>query len=84
MYFVKETKADRSKYPNAECGFAIIRIRSTRAVEETPGVASFLLSALASEGINVAHLMDCREDTFFVVHEEDAPMAYKVLAERLA
>ena len=37
----------------------------------------------AIEGINVAHLMDCREDTVLVIHEHDAPTAYKVLAERL-
>lgn len=84
MYFVKETKVDKSNFNKVEYGFAIIRIRSPKAIEETPGVASFLLSALASEGINVAHLMDCREDTFLVVHEHDAPFAYKILAERLA
>jgi len=84
MYFVKETKVDKNKFNKIEYGFAIIRIRSPKAIEETPGVASFLLSALASEGINVAHFMDCREDTFLVVHEHDAPIAYKILAERLA
>jgi aspartokinase len=84
MYFVKETKVNKSKFTKIEYGFAIIRIRSTKAIEETPGVASFLLSTLAMEGINVAHLMDCREDTFLVVKEHDAPLAYKILAERLA
>jgi len=84
MYFVRETKVCKGKFAKVEYGFAIIRIRSSKAIEETPGVASFLLSSLASEGINVAHLMDCREDTFLVVHEHDAPIAYKILAERLA
>ncbi len=27
--------------------------------------------------------MDCREDTFLVIKEHDAPLAFKVLAEKL-
>jgi len=46
-------------------------------------VASFLLSTLASEDINIVHLMDCREDTFLVIKESDAPLAFKALSEAL-
>jgi hypothetical protein len=42
-----------------------------------------LLSTIASENINVVHLMDCREDTFLVIKESDAPLAFKALSEGL-
>jgi len=83
MYFVKEKIASKSKYKKINYGFAIIHITSSTEIEETPGVAAFLLSALASEGINVVHIMDCREDTFLVVKEYNAPIAFKTLAEKL-
>ncbi len=62
---------------------SIIHIKSSNEIVELPGVAAFILSSLAEEGINVFHMMDCREDTFLVVSEADAPFAFKVLAERL-
>lgn len=83
MYFVKEVVANKSRFKKIDYGFAIIHIKSSKEIEQTPGVASFLLSALASEGINVVHLMDCREDTFLVVKEHDAPLAFRTLAQRL-
>jgi len=83
MYFIKETNLIKKNYKKVDYGFAIIKIKSASEIEDTPGVAAFLLSALASEGINVVHLMDCREDTFLVIKEFDAPLAFKVLAERL-
>ena len=83
MYFVKENIAEKSTFKRIEYGFAIIHIKNPREIEETPGVAAFLLSALASEGINIFHLMDCREDTFLVIKEFNAPLAFKTLAESL-
>jgi len=82
MYFIDENHA-KELGKKAECGYAIINIKSNREIEDMPGVAAFLLSSLASAGINVKHLMDCREDTFLVVKEEDAPHAFKILAESL-
>lgn len=79
MYFVDENMASKG----AEYGYAIIHIKSPLEIEDTPGVAAFLLSSLASDGINIKHIMDCREDTFLVVKEEDAPHAFKILAECL-
>jgi aspartokinase len=83
MYFVKDEIAERSSFKNINYGFAIIKIVSPKEIEKTPGVAAFLLSALASEDINIFHLMDCREDTFLVIKEHDAPLAFKTLADRL-
>lgn len=83
MYFVKENVADKSTFKKIEYGFAIIHIKNPKEIENTPGVAAFLLSTLASEGINIAHLMDCREDTFLVIKESDAPLAFKTLSDAL-
>lgn len=83
MYFLDETLAKKSPYKKIDYGFAIIQIKSIKEIENTPGAISFILSALASEGINVSHVMGCREDTFIVVKENDAPLAFKILAHRL-
>jgi aspartokinase len=83
MYFVKENIAEKSTFKKIDYGYAIIHIKSPKEIEDTPGVAAFLLSTLASENINVVHLMDCREDTFLVIKEFDAPLSFKVLSEAL-
>jgi len=83
MYFVKENIAENSTLKKIDYGYAIIHIKSPKEIEDTPGVAAFLLSTLASENINVVHLMDCREDTFLVIKEFDAPLSFRVLSEAL-
>jgi hypothetical protein len=83
MYFLKENIAEKSTFKKIDYGYAIIHIKNPKEIEDTPGVAAFLLSTLASEDINVVHLMDCREDTFLVIREFDAPLSFKVLSEAL-
>ena len=83
MYFVKENIAERSTFKKIDYGFAIIHIKNSKEIENTCGVAAFLLSTLASEDINIVHLMDCREDTFLAIKESDAPLAFRVLSEAL-
>jgi aspartokinase len=83
MYFVKENIAEKSTFKKIDYGYAIIHIKSPKEIEDTPGAAAFLLSTLASENINVVHLMDCREDTFLVIKEFDAPLSFRVLSEAL-
>jgi hypothetical protein len=83
MFFLEENIARKIPLKNVEYGFAILHIKSSKEIETTPGAIAFLLSALASEGINVSHVLGCREDTFIVVKENDAPLAFKILAQRL-
>jgi hypothetical protein len=83
MYFVKENIAKKSTFKKIDYGYAIIHIKSPKEIEDIPGVAAFLLSTLASENINVVHLMDCREDTFLVIKEFDAPLSFRILSEAL-
>jgi len=83
MFFVDENIAKNSSFKKIDYDFAILHIKSSKEIESTPGAIAFILSSLASEGINVSHVMGCREDTFLVVKEHDAPIAFRILAQRL-
>lgn len=84
MFFLDENIALKSGFKNLDYGFAIIHIKSSKEIENTPGVIAFILSSLASEGINIFHVLGCREDTFIVVKEHDASIAFKVLSQLLS
>ncbi|MBC5793494.1 MAG: hypothetical protein H8Z69_05690 [Nanohaloarchaea archaeon] len=64
-------------------GMALISLESPEKLEETPGVLEFILSSLAAEGINVDHLISCREDTHLVVEGSQASEALEVLRQRI-
>jgi len=83
MFFLDENVARKSNFKKIDYDLAILHLKSSEEIEYTPGVIAFILSALASEGINVSHFMSCREDTFIVVKEHDAPIAFRILAQRL-
>jgi len=83
MFFLDESIARNTNFKKIEYNLAILHIKSPREIEHTPGAIAFILSALASEGINVSHVMGCREDTFVILKERDAPLAFKLLTQRL-
>jgi hypothetical protein len=83
MFFIDENIAKKSNFKKIEYDLAILHIKSSKDIEKTPGAIAFILSSLSSEGINVSHVMGCREDTFVVVKEHDAPIAFRNLAQRL-
>ncbi len=61
----------------------LITIRSGEEVEEVPGFISFLLDALAHDGINVVEFISCYTDTLLAVREEDSAKAYELLSSIL-
>jgi len=83
MFFLDENIAKKSNFKKIDCNLAIIHIKSSQEIEHTPGAIAFILSSLASEGINVSHFISCREDTFIIVEEHDAPLSFRILAQRL-
>lgn len=83
LFFLDENVAKSTSYEDINYGFAILHIKSSKKIETIPGAIAFILNSFASEGINVSHVMGCREDTFIVVEEQDAPIAYSLLAQRL-
>ena len=83
MFFVNENTAQDTNFKKIDYDLAILHIKSDKEIENTPGAIAFILSSLASERINVSHVMGCREDTFLVLKEHDAPLAFKILAQKL-
>lgn len=58
----------------------LITIESPEELEETPGVISYILGALASEGINVVEFISCYTDTLLVIKQPDTENAYRILS----
>jgi hypothetical protein len=58
----------------------LIIIESPEDVEEVPGVISYILGALASEGINIVEFISCYTDTILVVRQADTERAYRILS----
>ncbi len=54
---------------------------SPENVEKTPGLLSFLSSALSSRGINIVEAMSCYTDTIFVLERENMTAAIEALAQ---
>ena len=59
----------------------MITIESPEDLEEVPGVISHILSALASEGINIVEFISCYTDTILVVRQADTTRAYGILSD---
>lgn len=59
----------------------LITIESPEELEEVPGVISYILGALASEGINVVEFISCYTDTLLVVRQADTERAYAILSK---
>ncbi len=57
---------------------AIVLI-SPKEIIETPGVVTFITSALSFNGINVTQVISCHRETIFVVNRKDAPFAYQII-----
>jgi hypothetical protein len=83
MFFLDENIAKKSTFRKIDYGYAILHIKSPKEIENTPGAIAYILSSLASDDINVSHVMGCREDTFIVIKEHDASLAFSVLSKRL-
>jgi len=56
-----------------------ILITSPREIIKTPGVIAYILSALASQGINITQFISCHTDTILIVDRREALKAYTVL-----
>jgi hypothetical protein len=66
-----------------ERGLAIIAFRSHREVEETPGVLSYMVEALARRGINCLETVSVDTDSIFVFRDRDVIPAYQILSSLL-
>jgi hypothetical protein len=48
-------------------------------LQDTPGVVSAILDAIAAEGINVLEIISCHTDTILIVKNSDAVRVYEIL-----
>jgi hypothetical protein len=82
-YIVEERELERLKDRRAvwkiEENMNLITIESPEELEEVPGVISYILGALASEGINVVEFISCYTDTLLVVQQSDTESAFRIL-----
>ena len=60
-------------------GLVEMSVTSPEDIAATPGVISYLMAALAGDGINLNEAMSCHTDTIFLVSESDMMPAFKAL-----
>ena len=77
---LKELEKLDKRPSKVEENLNLITIESPEELEEVPGVISYILGALASEGINVVEFISCYTDTLLVVKQADTERAYSILS----
>ena len=82
-YIVEEQELEKVRKSknllHTETNLNLITIHSAPTLEETPGVISHILDALAAEGINIAEFVSCYTDTLLVVKQADTTRVYEIL-----
>jgi len=58
---------------------AEVTLKSSKDLEETPGVIAYLTALLAGNGINIIEIMSTWTDTLFVISEDDIAKVMDVL-----
>ncbi|MBU0686019.1 MAG: ACT domain-containing protein [Thermoplasmatota archaeon] len=59
---------------------AEITVKSSPAIEETPGVFVYMMGMLSEQGINLLEAVSCYTDTIFIVSREDMMRAFDILS----
>lgn len=75
----KVEKLFKNKIIKVTKNLAEIILKSSEAVEDTPGVVAYLTSLLASNNINILETMSTWTDTLFVIEEKDIAKMMEVL-----
>ena len=60
-------------------GLVEVIFKSTKAIENLPGVMAYICSRLADAGVNIVETMSCWTDTILVVEEKDLGKVMEVL-----
>lgn len=61
----------KNKLIKKNTSMALIMIKTQKEIEETPGVAAYLTSLFAENGVNIIELLSCWTDTLFIVESKD-------------
>jgi len=54
-----------------EEGLVLIDLKSSKDIEEVPGVLAYITSLFSENGVNIIEFLSCWTDTLFVIDEED-------------
>ncbi|MBU0526952.1 MAG: ACT domain-containing protein [Candidatus Micrarchaeota archaeon] len=81
-YILEQRELDNLPKKPSRCeeNLNLITIESPPELEDVPGVISYILGALASEGINVVEFISCYTDTILVIKQADTEKAFRVLS----
>ena len=81
-YIVEQRELEKEKQipGRIEENLNLIIIESPQSVEEVPGVISYVLASLSSEGINVVEFISCSTDTLLVLKQSDTQKAYGIIS----
>ncbi len=60
-----------------------IILLSPEEIISTPGVIAYITWLLSKEGINITQIISCHLDTIFIINQEEALKAYKILEDSI-
>jgi len=60
-----------------------IILLSPEEIISTPGVIAYITWLLSKEGINITQIISCHLDTIFIINQEQALQAYKILEDSI-
>lgn len=72
-------KLFRNKIIKENTNLAELIIKTSTAIERTPGVLSYLYSLFGDHNINIFETMSTWTDTLFIIYEKDLEKAVKIL-----
>jgi len=64
------------KYDN---NLVLINLKSSKDIEQTRGVISYLTSLFTENGVNILEFLSCWTDTIFIISDKDLPKAMNFL-----
>lgn len=65
-------------------GLVELSVTSPQSIEEIPGVLAFVMTSLASRGLNALQVMSCYTDTILVIEERDLMEAFRILKQAIS
>ncbi len=61
----------KNKVIQKESKMVLLTIKSSKEIEEIPGVVAYLTTLFADNGVNIAEFISCWRDTLFIIKSED-------------
>jgi len=79
----KYSKLIENKFKNklikSHKAMALIDIKSSEKIEETPGVMAYITTLFAENGVNILEFLSCWKETLFIIDSKDVNKALNFL-----